>query len=92
MKFLDYNLNSISSYIYFFNNPGLDVYHGPIDELAEEYLPNRVIDLTGANFEEIYKHLNNGKPVWVINNVMFDTVPSQYWQTWNNLLDVFHHL
>jgi glucan-binding YG repeat protein len=69
--------------MYTFNKPGLGVYHGPIAELAEKYLPNRVVDFTGSNFEEIYKHLNNGKPVWVINNVMFDTVPSQYWYSWN---------
>lgn len=69
--------------MYTFSKPGLGVYHGPIAELAAKYLPNRVVDLTGGNFEEIYKYLNNGKPVWVINNVMFDTVPSQYWQTWN---------
>jgi glucan-binding YG repeat protein/uncharacterized protein YvpB len=69
--------------MYTFSKPGLAVYHGPIADLAEQYLPERVVDLTGSNFEEIYKHLNNGKSVWVINNVYFDTVPSQYWQTWN---------
>lgn len=69
--------------MYTFSKPGLGVYHGPIADLAEQYLPGRVVDFTGSNFEEIYKHLNNGKPVWVINNVYFDTVPSQYWQTWN---------
>ncbi|WP_312473227.1 C39 family peptidase [Neobacillus sp.] len=69
--------------MYTFNKPGLAVYHGPIAELAEKYLPNRVVNFTGSNFEEIYKHLNNGKPVWVINNVLFDTVPSQYWETWS---------
>ncbi|WP_430066999.1 C39 family peptidase [Neobacillus sp. NRS-1170] len=69
--------------MYTFNKPGLGVYHGPIADLAESYLPNWVIDFTGSSFEEIYKHLNSGKPVWVINNVLFDTVPSQYWQTWN---------
>jgi len=69
--------------MYSFSKPGLGVYHGPIADLAERYLPNRVIDFSGSHFEEIYKYLNNGKPVWVINNVLFDTVPSQYWQTWN---------
>ncbi|MFJ7726009.1 C39 family peptidase [Neobacillus sp. NPDC097160] len=69
--------------MYTFSKPGLGVYHGPIAELAEKYLPNRVIDFTGSNFEEIYKHLNNGKPVWVIVTSWYDTVPSQYWETWN---------
>ncbi|MFZ7943261.1 C39 family peptidase [Neobacillus sp. 19] len=69
--------------MYSFSRPGLGVYHGPIAELGEKYLPNRMVDLTGSNFEEIYKHLNNGKPVWVIVTSWYDTVPSQYWQTWN---------
>lgn len=69
--------------MYSFSKPGLGVYHGPIAELTNNYLPNRVVDFSGSAFEEIYKYLNNGKPVWVINNVLFDTVPSQYWYTWN---------
>lgn len=62
---------------------GLAVYHGPIALLARQYMPNRIIDFSGGNFEQIYNYLNNGTPVWVINNVLFDTVPSQYWQQWN---------
>ncbi len=69
--------------MYSFNKPGLGVYHGPIAELGGTYLPNRVVDFTGSSFETIYQYLNNGKPVWVINNTLFDTVPSQYWYTWN---------
>jgi glucan-binding YG repeat protein len=69
--------------MYSFSKPGLGVYHGPIYELAEKYLPNRMIDFTGSPFEEIYQYLNNGKSVWVINNTLFDTVPSQYWYVWN---------
>ncbi|MFJ5717190.1 C39 family peptidase [Neobacillus sp. NPDC093127] len=69
--------------MYSFSKPGLGVYHGPIAELAEKYLPNRVVDFSGSRFEEIYKQLNNGKPVWVIVTSWYDTVPSQYWQTWN---------
>ncbi|MDQ0200875.1 C39 family peptidase [Neobacillus ginsengisoli] len=69
--------------MYTFKHPGLAVYHGPIAELAKKYLPNRVVDFSGSNFEEIYKYLNNGTSVWVINNTWFDTVPSQYWQKWN---------
>jgi glucan-binding YG repeat protein len=69
--------------MYTFSKPGLGVYHGPIADLANQYLPGRVDDFTGSDFEAIYKQLNNGRPVWVINNTLFDTVPSQYWQTWN---------
>ncbi|MGZ4161928.1 MAG: C39 family peptidase, partial [Neobacillus sp.] len=69
--------------MYSFKNSGLAVYHGPIAELAKKYLPNRIVDFSGSKFEEIYKYLNSGTPVWVINNTWFDTVPSQYWQQWN---------
>ncbi|NRD77194.1 C39 family peptidase [Bacillus sp. BRMEA1] len=69
--------------MYSFSNPGLGVYHGPIKELAEKYIPNRVIDFTGSKFEDIYQYLNSGKSVWVINNTLFDTVPTQYWYVWN---------
>jgi uncharacterized protein YvpB len=68
--------------MYSFNYPGYGVYHGPIKALADKYLPGRVVDLSGNSFETIYQYLNNGKPVWVVNNVMFDTVPSQFWQKW----------
>lgn len=68
--------------MYTFNRPGYGVYHGPIKSLADRYLPGRVIDLSGSSFETIYQYLNNGKPVWVINNVMFDTVPAQFWRRW----------
>ncbi|WP_257350897.1 C39 family peptidase [Pseudalkalibacillus decolorationis] len=68
--------------MYTFSEEGYGVYHGPIAQLAEQYLPNRVVDFTGSSFETIYQYLDEGKPVWVINNTWFDIVPSEYWQTW----------
>lgn len=68
--------------MYTFSRPGYGVYHRPIKVLADRYLPGRVVDLSGSKFETIFQYLNNGKPVWVINNVMFDTVPAQYWRRW----------
>lgn len=64
--------------------PGYGVYHKPIKELAESYLPNQIIDLTGQSFEEIYKYLSKGTPVWVITNTTFRVLPpSEFieWQT-----------
>jgi uncharacterized protein YvpB len=64
--------------------PGYGVYHKPIKELAEMYLPNRIVDLTGQSFEEIYKYLSKGTPVWVITNTTFRALPpSEFieWQT-----------
>jgi uncharacterized protein YvpB len=68
--------------MYTFSHPGYGVYHGPIKALADQYLPGRVVDFSGSSFETIYQYLDTGKPVWVINNVMFDTVPARFWQRW----------
>jgi uncharacterized protein YvpB len=68
--------------MYSFNRPGYGVYHGPIKALADQYLPGRVVDLSGCSIETVYQFLNNGTPVWVINNVMYDAVPPQFWLTW----------
>ncbi|WP_349409705.1 C39 family peptidase [Pseudalkalibacillus sp. SCS-8] len=64
-------------------NPGYGVYDQPIAELAEKYLPGRIINLTGSSFEDVMKHVENGKPVWVINNTTFSRLPDKYWEEWN---------
>ncbi|MBB6453086.1 uncharacterized protein YvpB [Salirhabdus euzebyi] len=69
--------------MYTFDQPGLGVYHRPIAELGEKYLPGRIVDLTGNSFEAVYEQLDNGKPVWVINTSWFAYVPDEYWETWN---------
>ncbi len=68
--------------MYTLEEPGLGVYHDPIFDLAEHYLPNRIIDLTGFDFEEILIHLKDGKPIWVIANTWYNYVPETYWFTW----------
>ncbi|AST07852.1 peptidase C39 [Anoxybacillus flavithermus] len=70
--------------MYTIKKPGYGVYHKPIKELAEIYLPNQIVDLTGQSFEEIYKYLSEGTPVWVITNTTFRILPpSEFieWQT-----------
>ncbi|WP_412095982.1 C39 family peptidase [Bacillus sp. PS06] len=69
--------------MYSFNNPGFGVYHRPIAVLANVYLPDRIIDLTGKDFEEVQKHLSDEKPVWVITNVHYKELPSSLFQTWH---------
>lgn len=64
-------------------NPGYGVYHEPVKELAEQYLPGRVRDLTDSSFDTVLQYLDKGRPVWVINNNMFDAIPLEKWQTWN---------
>jgi uncharacterized protein YvpB len=68
--------------LYTFSQPGLGVYNGPIYKLAEKYLPNRVINLTGYDFSNIYKMLDKGVPVWVITNSWFSHLPSSQFITW----------
>ncbi|WP_226671399.1 C39 family peptidase [Metabacillus litoralis] len=68
--------------MYSFNNPGYGVYHRPIAELASTYLPNKIIDLTGNDFEEVIKHINRDSPVWVIANTTFKTLPDSLFETW----------
>ncbi|GAE28321.1 hypothetical protein JCM9140_4538 [Halalkalibacter wakoensis JCM 9140] len=69
--------------MYNINNPGYGVYHGPIKELAEFYLPNRVIDITGTDFQHILYHVSNGNPVWIISNVTFSKLPENLFETWD---------
>jgi uncharacterized protein YvpB len=68
--------------MYTFSQPGLGVYNEPIQELAEKYLPYRVVNLTGYDFSYIYKMLDKGMPVWVITNSWFSHLPSSQFMTW----------
>ena len=64
-------------------NPGLGVYHKPIFELAEQYMPGRMLDLTGEEFFTIEKHVANGYPVWVIINTKYNRLPDSAFITWH---------
>jgi uncharacterized protein YvpB len=64
------------------DKPGIGVYHGPVNDLAEKYLPGRVLEMTGENFESIISQLDKKKPVWVIVTSTFDIVPEKEWETW----------
>jgi uncharacterized protein YvpB len=68
--------------MYKLNKPGFGVYHKPITELAEQYLPGRIIDLTGSSFESVINQLEKETPVWVIVNTTFKKLPSSYFQEW----------
>ena len=64
------------------SQPGFAVFHGPIAELADNYLPNRILDLTGSDFEEILHPVSAGVPVWVMVNVYYRELEDKYYQTW----------
>lgn len=68
--------------MYTYDKPGLGVYHQPIRELAEQYMPGKIIDLTGSEFDDLKVHLSDGRPVWVIINTAYRKLPDSYFQTW----------
>ncbi|SDK09147.1 C39 family peptidase [Sediminibacillus albus] len=68
--------------MYSLSNPGYGVYHQPIAELAETYAGDKVHDFSGGSFYEIFKHINNNHPVWVITNTAFKKLPKSSFQTW----------
>ncbi|WP_261378453.1 C39 family peptidase [Paenibacillus agilis] len=68
--------------MYNINNPGLGVYHEPIAELAEQYAPGRVADITGTTFEHLKYTVGQGTPVWVIHTTLYDAVPEKAWHQW----------
>ncbi|HJV31756.1 MAG TPA: C39 family peptidase [Bacillales bacterium] len=69
--------------MYTFQAPGLGVYHDPIAKLAEHYLPGKITDLTGSDFEELKTHLSDGRPIWVIINTSYQKLPENLFETWN---------
>ncbi|MGM0805743.1 MAG: C39 family peptidase [Bacillota bacterium] len=70
--------------IYTFDKMGYGVYHEPVAELAEKYLPGKIQDLSGTSFEDaVLKPLSDGKPVWIITNATFNKLSESEFRTWN---------
>ncbi len=65
-----------------FDHPGYGVYHGPVMNLAAHYLPGRLIDATGGNFNDILKFVEMGSPVWVITNMEYQALDDDAFETW----------
>lgn len=68
--------------IYTFSKSGYGVYHGPVANLAENYLPGKIKDVTGKPIDAIYELLDNNSPVWVITNSTFAPLPESEFTTW----------
>jgi len=81
-KYFGHPNNGFVGDMYTLKKPGFGVYNGPIEDLASKYLPNRVVNLSGGNFEEVLNYIAAGHPVWVITTSWFDHVPSKHWETW----------
>ncbi len=62
---------------------GYGVYNQPIFNLAEKYVPEKVINLTGRDVQDLYKVISSGSPVWVIINTTFKPLAESSFETWN---------
>jgi uncharacterized protein YvpB len=69
--------------IYTFSKSGYGVYHGPVANLAETYMPGKIKDVTGQSIEAVYDLIDNGSPVWVIINSTFAPLPESEFTVWN---------
>lgn len=69
--------------IYSLDNSGYGVYHGPIFQLEQQYLPSRAVDLTGKDVKDLYTYIDKGAPVWVITNSTFAPLSDDEFTTWN---------
>jgi len=69
--------------MYNIKNNGYGVYHGPITELAEQYLPEQVIDFTGVDFEMLLYLVSQDMPVWVVANSIYKLLPEEMFEIWH---------
>lgn len=69
--------------IYTFDNHGLGVYHEPMYDLLNKYLPNQIIDLTNSDFENILYFISKGYPVAVIINSTYAELTDSQFETWS---------
>jgi len=65
--------------IYSWSNWGYGVYHGPIFDLLQKYVPDRAIDITGSDFEDLFYFIESGNPVWVVVNTHYRYLPPYQW-------------
>nr|WP_256217186.1 C39 family peptidase [Bacillus sp. 491mf] len=69
--------------IYTKSERGYGVYHQPIYKLAQKYVPDKTIDLSGREIKDIYKVLSAGSPVWIIANTTFQPLAADSFESWN---------
>ncbi|WP_196220162.1 C39 family peptidase [Terrilactibacillus tamarindi] len=81
----NYNGNPNEGFVgnLYHGGPGYAAYHGPVFQLAERYLGDRAVDLTGKEWRQIEEQLASGSSIWVINNVNFNELPESQFITWH---------
>lgn len=68
--------------MYSLKNPGYGVYNGPIERLMKEYMPNKTINLTGCEFEDLFHFISRNKPVWAIINTSYKKLDDNQFDIW----------
>lgn len=81
----NYNGNPNEGFVgnLYHGGPGYAVYHGPVFQLAERYLGDRAVDLTGKGWGQIEEQLASGSSIWVINNTNFNELSESQFVTWH---------
>ncbi|MEH7461337.1 C39 family peptidase [Bacillus thuringiensis] len=69
--------------IYTKSESGYGVYHQPIFQLAQKYVPDKAVDLSGRDVKDLYKVLSAGSPVWIIANTTFNQLAEGNFEKWN---------
>ncbi len=59
---------------------GYGVYNQPIYDLATEYIPNNVVNISGCDFSLIERFVSQGYPVWVVITGEFAILPESSFQ------------
>lgn len=74
--------------MYSYDNPGYGVYHAPIKDLAEQFLPGQIVDLTGSDFKNLKTYLSLDIPIWIITNTSYKRLPESSFQLWQTPVGV----
>ncbi|ONI38923.1 hypothetical protein AN640_02145 [Candidatus Epulonipiscium fishelsonii] len=67
--------------MYNLQNEGYGVYHGPITDLANQYIT--AVDLTGIEFEDLLNFVSRGYPILVITNATYKYLPEYEFELWH---------
>ncbi len=62
------------------SSDGYGVYNQPIYDLAYEYMPNNVVNISGCEFSFVESFISKGYPVWVIITGEYALLPDSSFQ------------
>lgn len=65
------------------NQEGLGVYIEPVIDLADQYLPNQIVNISGSSFKQVLTFVSMNRPVLVIIPNRYEAVPDYSIEVWN---------